>query len=252
MALSEVDVKNYVLSTLGADTVTVELSDNDLALCVSDAVQRYSRMHPMRNRESQDVQPQGIHSFNLPTGCYAVVDVELQNPLQVIDTVDATNFNIFNNWLVVQGGYGAGMTNAEDYQTTLLWRQMSGKVYSLDPDYYIEEDIQFQNDDPNLPLPRKIHIFNPTGLSVRATWMAVSDRPIEQIISRDWDWVKSWALAHAKEILSRKRGKIKTIPTAGQALELDWESLRDESREDKQALLQELRDRTPMTPPIWG
>lgn len=252
MALNEVTVKEYIQSALGIDTVAVELSDNDLTQCVAEAMRNYSRFVPLRNRESQTVQHGGIRSFVLPIDCYAVVDVEMQNPLQVIDTVDATNFNIFNNWMVMQGGYGAGYTGAEDYQTTVIWREMTGKVYSLDPDYYIEEDVQFENDDPNLPLPRKIHFYNPTGLPLRVGYIAVRPRPIEQVSPRDHDWIMKYALAHGKEILARKRGKVKVIPTAGQPIELDWAELREESREDKMMLTEELRSRTPGTPPIWG
>lgn len=252
MALREEDVKDYVLSSLGVETVGVELSDIDLTHCVEEAMLKYGRFVPLRNRESHTLHETGIRSYELPMDCYAVVEVEIQNPLQVIDMVDATNFNIFNNWLVVQGGYGMGFTNSEEYQTVMLWREMTSKVYSLDPDYYIEEDIQFENDDPNLPLPRKIHFFNPTGLPVRVNYVAVRPRPIHMVQYRDQDWIRDYALAHGKEILARKRGKIKTIPTVDQPLQLDAEELRKEAREDKAALMQELRSRTPMTPPIWG
>jgi hypothetical protein len=132
---------------------------------------------------------------------------------------------------------------------------MTSKIYSLDPDYYIDEDIQIDeaSDDATAVKPRCIYFYNPTGLSYKCSWVEIGDRPLEKVTTRDEDWVLSYSLAHAKEILGRKRGKFGTLPVAGQPLELDGPALLQEAREEKAELNEDLRQRfIGVNYPVWG
>ena len=248
-------VKETIITTLGGSDVAVELTSTDLDVCIKEAVRRYSRMNPLKNREARQVAPAAISAFELKPYCRDVVDVEISNPIQNFEVMSSQEFNLFNSWHLINAGYSTGLSKADEYQLTLIWREMTSKIYSLDPDYYIDEDIQFDetSDDVTATKPRCIHFFNPTGLSFKCSWIEVADRPLEKVTSRDEDWVLDYSLAHAKEILGRKRGKFRTLPVAGQPLELDGIALLEEAKQEKLELNEELRQRfIGVNYPVWG
>lgn len=251
------DVDEYVLGSLGAESVGVELTDPDLKLCRDDAVRRYSRANPLQRRAAYVVPPQNINKYVVFPGTYSVMDVQIQNALQTIESpIDSQGINLFNPLMTINTGYGGlGVPKAEDYELLLEWRQMTGREYSIEPDYYFDEDQQpdGSTDDEGDYAPKAMWIFNPSGLTVKASWVEVSVRPMDKVSPNDEDWVLSWALAHAKSILGRKRGKVESIPMASQPIKLDGATLLKEAAVEKEALLEDLHNRFIGIPsPIWG
>jgi hypothetical protein len=252
--LTESKVFDFVRTSLGAEDVAVELTDHDLKKCVDLAMLKYSRYNPLQNREAKFVPPQTLEGYDLPPFTYNVIDIQIQDPLRIFETLNSQEFNLFNSWHLQRQGYSGGISNAEEYALTVMWRELTQRVYSLEPDYYVDWDRQVDEggDDETRVLPKKIYFFNPTGLQMRVSYMALRPRPLERVEPMDEDWVEEYALAHAKEILGRKRGKFRTIPNAGQPLELDGMSLLQEAKAEKAELTQDLKDRTHYEYPIWG
>lgn len=253
MAISTESLKNYIVRSLGGSTVHVELTDDDLEIAIDESLTFYSRLNPIRDRESKKIQPGGISSFDLPPTCYNVIDVEIQSPSLVMESADPTTFNIFNNFFLMGSGTSSqGVTGTENYALYNIWRSMTMKEFSLDPDYYIEEDVQYTEDHPDILENRKIHFYNPTGLTLRVFYVPVHSRRLDQISDRDVDWVRKYAVAHAKEMLGYKRRKHKAIPMAGQTLQLDGAELVQEAMEAKAKLEDDLKFRIPLPPPVYG
>jgi len=248
-------VANYIVGTLGGSDVAVELNPSDIELCAEEALRRYSRLNPLKNREARQAPPGGITSYPLHHFTRSVSDVEIQNALMTFESMSSQEFNLFNSWHLINAGYSSGLSKADEYELTLQWRQMTARVYSLDPDYYVDDDPQYDenSDDATKMVPRQIHFYNPTGLQMKVSWVETSDRPLNLIPAADEDWVLSYALAHAKEILGRKRGKFRTLPVAGQPLELDGPALIEEAKMEKAELLEDLRQRfIGLNYPIYG
>lgn len=246
-----------ITTSLGGRSVGVELTHEDLALCVEEALRRYSRQNPLKRRVAQTAPARHVNKYVIAPSAYSVYDVQFQNPLQVIETpLDSGSINIFNPLTngTSGGGYG-GAPKAEDYELMLQWREMTGRVYSLEPDYYFDDDPQPDGttDDIGDYAPKALWIFNPTGWPLRVSWQEVQPRPLDKVSYSDEDWVLDWATAVGKQILARKRGKVETIPMAGQQIKLDGEVLRQEAIADFERLEKDLRARFVGLPaPIWG
>ena len=247
MALKAKDVDDHVFISLGAESIGVELTERDLEICRNDSLRRYSRANPLKRRMAVAVPPTKLNKYPAQPGTYSVMDVQIQGTMQTLDLpLDSHGFNIFNPLMTINSGYGGtGAPKPEDYELLLQWRQMTGRVYSLEPDYWFDDDPQPDGLTADIGdfAPKAMWIFNPSGLTVKASWIEVSQRPIDKVSPRDEDWVLSWALAHGKEILGRKRGKVETIPMAGQPVKLDGATLLAEAKEEKEALLEDLHSR---------
>jgi hypothetical protein len=257
MSMKDKDIDDYVFVTLGAENVGVELTTTDLAVCRADSLRRYSRVNPLQRRIAYAVPAQNINKYPSTPGAYSVMDVQIQNALQTIESpIDSNGINLFNPLLTMNTGYGGlGVPKAEDYELLLEWRQMTGREYSVEPDYWWDDDPQPDSSrgDVGTYAAKAMWIFNPSGLTVKASWVEVSVRPLDKVSPRDEDWILSWALAHAKEVLGRKRSKVKTIPMASQAIELDGVALIAEAKKEKEELIEDLHHRFISIPgPVWG
>lgn len=256
MPLTASEVFEEVVTSLGGSSVAVELTERDLQIALKDAMRRYSRSFPLRDRESAVISPQGLRTVELHPETYAVTEVEFQDSLNVIEGKEALTFDVFLPYQIIGAqGIGAGGTvDAFEYGLLKQWRDITRREFSLEPDWYFEEDVQFDESDDVTALPRKFHAFNPTGLNQRVMFVALRRRELRQVSPRDEDWVIGWTAAHAKEILGRKRNKHKNIPTAGeQVLKLDGSDLLEEARVEKEALIEDLKGRSMGMPsPIYG
>lgn len=255
MALTEQFLMEEVRLSLGSSYVNVELSDDAIRAAIRDAMRRYSRVNPMRDREALEIPSAGIKSIPVGPDVYAITDVEFQDSLNVLEGRDHLQFNIFNSWQVIGAGYGAGgFGRSDEYAILKQWRDMTRREFSLEPDWYFEEDTQYDEDTDLEAQTKRVHFFNPTGLPLRAMWFELRVRPLEKVVARDHDWIHDWVLAESKLTLSHVRGKHRAIPTAGnQQLQLNGEALAAEALAEKERLLTELHDRFIGMPPfLWG
>jgi hypothetical protein len=244
MELTKDEIFHEVLHTLGVDGVDVELTEKDLEVALKDSMRRYSRANPLRDRESMVLPAFGIKTVPVHPETYAVIDVQFQDQLQVLEGRDHISFNIFNSWQVIGAGYGGGgMGDTFEYAVLKQWRDLTRREFSLEPDWYFEQDQQYAEADDVTPVPRRIHFFNPTGLDTNVMWVCVRARNLKEVIPRDHDWIIDWTAAHSKEILGRKRGKFRKIPSAGQPLEMDGPALIEEAKMEKSELSVTLKDR---------
>lgn len=253
-SMTAFEIKNEVVLRLGGSTVAVELGDEDLMVCMRDALRRYSRANPLHDRESAEIPSSGIKTMPVHPETYAIMEVEFQDALNVLEGRDSLTFNIFNSWNVIGAGYGSGgFGNTAEYAYLQQWRDLTRRQFSLEPDWFFQEDVQYDEATDLVEQTKKIYFFNPTGLAQRVTYIEVRPRDFREIIPRDHDWVIDWAAAHAKEIVGHVRNKFKQIPTAGQPVSLDGAALLAESQNEKAQLLEELKTRFFGNPPmIWG
>ena len=75
----------------------------------------------------------------------------------------------------------------------------------------------------------------------------IPDLPI-----RDYDLLRRYALAEAKEILGRIRSKYASIPAAGGEINLDGSTLLDEAKAEKERLEEEIGETALPMPFITG
>lgn len=248
MSLTEAEVFEEVKARLGGseDRPKVELTETDYKAALKSAIRMYSRANPLRDQESVTVPATGIRAIDVHPETYAVTEVEFQDQLNVLEGRDSLSFNVFNSWQIIgagMGGGGGGLGDTFEYALLKQWRDLTRREFSLEPDYYWEQDVQYDETDDTTVLPRKLHFFNPGGLSLRASYVCHRKRPLSAITPQDEDWIIDWTTAESKEILGRKRNKHKKIPTAGQLLELDGADLLQEAREEKLALREDLKSR---------
>lgn len=254
MTLTEAGVFEEVLHALGVDGVEVELTERDLQLALKDAVRRYSRQNPLRDRESTVITPAGLKTVDIHPETYAVDGVHFQDQLQVLEGRDHISFNAFNSWQIIGAGYGSGgLGDTMEYAVLKQWRDLTRREFSLECDYYFEADQQYEESDDATPVMKKLYFFNPTGLTQNVMYYCVRPRKLSEVNPNDQDWIISWTMAAAKEMLGRKRNKFKTVQSAGQALQLDGADLLDEARSEKEQLTEDLHSRFIGTPTfMWG
>jgi hypothetical protein len=226
------NLKQYILMSMGAPLVTVEITDDQLDLAINNALEVYSKYVTQDqrwlllnlNNYTEDV------GYEMPSGVTSVVRVDGS----AIGTGGGSADMIWTtgNWLVQSGVFdmlGKGAPYAwVNYEASMqyldLARHMLGKGY----------DYEFNPNTRRLiiyPDPKKT---TNTGYVIVLVYVM---RPEEQYMGEDL--VKRLALAESKIIVGTVRSKFGATPLLGGGT-VDV-GIKDEGKTERDAIIQELK-----------
>jgi len=228
MALTTQSVREYVTRQLGQDGsagVKVELTPPMIDDCIAQALRIYNRYCARRVVGSLTITA-GTHVYDLDDlslaygkGVVDVVPKPLMNP-------NRFDLDIFNPYAVVQAPMGIGGL-ASDIEQLRLARQVTGSEF----------DWMFDENDGALYITASTNI-------TQVAYTYLVDRTVGQVRVDDEDWFLRFVTVLAKYPLGRMRKKYGTVRGSEHELQLDGDSLLSEHADEKDPLIQELRNRT--------
>lgn len=230
-------IAEYIKLSLGHPVVRLELTDQQIDLCINTAVSNFSQWVPgTEHLKVFDLTP-GQNKYDLPTilGTNDYIDIRqvIYNRANAYNTVGEfiSNFvdgGLFPEWgfagyMGSVGSYGGNMT---DFVIQGMYNEMFLRTLGLEGSWQV-----IQNDLYLSPMPLK-----ESKAGVIYTTFA-TDMNIRRI-----EWVREWAFAHAKEILGRTRGKFPGgMPgPRGGNIAMDGQVLLAEAKEAKMMLQKRL------------
>ena len=255
MRISE--FRKWARRKLGDDgecTVKVELTDAQLDQALEDAKDWFNAFHGL-HKEAVLAYSNGAVEYDLSAVTPRIDEVVNVWFAQTIELIDFRG--LYPGFLDVNGfpygmmGFGNGSSMQGTIVQTLQTIESSQRILSADPDWeFYRDDI-----DENTPI-RTLRLMPPPDSPGNAIYLyRVDPRDIKLRMykQRDLFMIRDWALAEAKYMLGRIRGKYTGgLPGAGGDRTLDGEALVQESREDKERLEQKIIDYDGPVLPVIG
>lgn len=232
------NLKNYILGQFGYPLLRVQLTDEHLVMAIIDAVQEYCN-HVALEFKITTVATTG-NIIDIPEGVdiMHIHDVIMENDTIGLATGSAItqalrvggvsfvvpyNSNVFSGFDIVE--YMSYTQHLEDIK----------KITGIDKTWEI--------------IGGKIHIYPVGAVDNKNVGILHSDIPplkdFEQV-----PWIRDFATAKAKHILGTIRSRFSGMQMPGGGLAGDGEALKAEAKEEKQALMEEIRKRRAPLP--WG
>ncbi len=192
---------DYILRQLGSPTWEVELTRQQVADCVQDALRLYSIYLPnirVGNIVLVRGQYQYLQGIDVDQG---VVDVQFVEPNPVPTEI------FYGNLINPAPLFRLGL---DEYDTFLRWRKTWQRVTSVKPDWYYDEDRQ------------ALYIHNPIERYQAAVFFYSSYTKTQSLPPVGAQWVKDYALERARFLLGEVWAKFSgAIPGPLQNLQLD-------------------------------
>lgn len=226
--LFEQSVNDYVLAQLGHPIVAVELTPFQIKTCIDEALSKLDYHAPQwANQFAVFDASSGLNVYELPQ--FMMNNISYvgykKDILGLNYTPGSLAFDMtlafFNTNRFFQGG-GIG-----DFFLTQQYLEITRRILSNEGAWSIVNNKYIQL----YPVPTE----TPTPVIVE--YRALDSNTINHAYR---SWVQRYALACAKGILGKIRGKYRTLPGPGGGAQLDGDSLSKESKEDKQSLMEEL------------
>lgn len=237
-------LKRDMTLLLGGGGVRIELTDDQLNVAIDMAVQNY------RQRSSKSVEEAWLHLtleqdqsvYTLPSEVQQVRKLFRRGHGQLGPTAGA-NLDPFslayaNSYMLsaVRGGGGGLLT----YELQHQFQETIGRMFGR------EIIFNFNSVTKKMTLHRDVR-----GPEDVMLW-AYHFRPEENLLQdfQCYPWIRDWALAEAKIILGRVRGKISAIPGPNGSINLNGEALIQEGKQDQERLIEDLRRRVDGASPL--
>lgn len=226
--LTESELGLWILERLGAPLVVVELTAGSLQHCVESAKRWFSsKKGVMRERDLELLGAQ--QSYLLPEDVDQVTEVAFPESALDLSLTLAPGYFLPDQSIpyhALAAPQSGGLYSS--YTQSLQYIETAKRVLG------IESDWQYN------PETRTLTVFpTPKTTGTARYYYKSSQFTIEQLRERDHDLVKRYALAVAKEILGRIRGKRETLGATG-PVTLDGKDLLDESKEEMEKLNEEI------------
>lgn len=227
--LFEQSIHDYVLAQLGHPIVSVELSPFQLKTCIDEAVSKLDYHAPQwANQFAVFDASSGINIYELPR--FMINNLSYvgykKDILGLNYTPGSLGFDLtlafFNSNRFFQGG-GLG-----DFYLTQQYLEIMRRILSNEGSWSIVNNNSVQL----YPSPRE------TPAPVIVEYRALDSNTIHHAYR---NWIQRYALACAKGILGRIRGKYRSLPGPGGGAQLDGGVLVQESAQEKKELMEELR-----------
>jgi hypothetical protein len=231
------ELHNILRNSLGAPSVRVELSKEQLNNCIDFALQKLRKRTNLTTRRVMfflDVYP-NQQMYYLTDKCVGF------NKIVEVQAIYRMRGSFFNG---VTGGYDLHAYGALQQLYSLgTFDMLSFHLVSA----YIEElqtlfadHIMFNWDEAS----RELKMFKVFFRKERVLLDAVIERTEQEILKNreTVDWVRRWALAEAKMMLSQVRGKYQSYPGPNGSTTLNSQELITQSENEKADLLLELED----------
>lgn len=226
--LFEQSINDYVLAQLGHPIVTVELTPFQVKTCIDEAISKLDYHTPQWSTQYAVFDASaGENNYELPQ--FIINNLTYvgykKDILGLNYTPGSLAFDMtlafFNTNRFFQGG-GIG-----DFFLTQQYLKILRKVLSNEGGWNVinNKSIQLYPGPTETPTP------------VIVEYRALDSNTIHHAYR---NWIQRYALACAKGVLGRIRGKYQILPGPGGGARMDGEGLLRESTEDKKALMEEL------------
>jgi hypothetical protein len=226
--LFEQAVYDYVLAQLGHPIVSVELTPFQVKVCIDEATSKLDYHAPQwANQFAVFEASAGINVYELPQFMMNNLNYVgyKKDILGLNYTPGSLGFDLtlafFNTNRFFQGG-GIG-----DFFLTQQYLEIMRRVLSNEGGWSVVNGKYIQL----YPAPAE------TPAPVIIEFRALDSNTIHHAYR---NWIQRYALACAKGILGRIRGKYRSLPGPGGGAQLDGGVLVQESTQEKQALMEEL------------
>jgi len=257
------EFKIWVKRQLGKDdecpSVEVELSDSQVEQALNNAKEWYTAFVGLC-KESYFTLSAGQSEYDL-----SAVTPRVGNVVKAWFPMPSNRIDfhgLYSGFLDMSGiplGFGGVMSSgswgSNSYpQATVVqaMQTMSSNERLFSSDLHWE----FYRDTTTNPNTRMMRVMPPPVDSIGNCVYLYSIDPLD--IELDWYdaknlyFLKQWALADAKYMLGRKRGKFKSLPTAGGERTMDGDDLLAESKEEKRDLEDKILDiQGPVLPMLY-
>jgi len=243
------EFKQWARAMLGADCVKVELSETQLKFALDNAKDWWNSYFGLFKEATLSlVVDQAEYDMSGVTpGIDKIVKVWFPKQVAWIDFRE-----IYPGFLDVHGiPYGMNVYGQYPQGTivqSLITIEGSQKILSFDNDW------EFYSDNTTDPKTRILRLMPPVKEGGDAVYMYridPEDIKLKHYQERDLYLIREWALAEAKYMLGRIRGKYKGLPAAGGERTLDGDDLIQESIADKERLRQEVLGRSAVMPMVY-
>jgi hypothetical protein len=237
-------IKKEILTFLGAGMVRVELTNDQLDLAITLALDTYKQRSAGAKEEAwlSFVLHEGQSTYTLPD--------EVQQVRKIFrrgngvtqgsgSTMDPFSLAYSNTYLLsaVKGSGGGGLLTYD------LYSQFDKTVGMM---FGREIMFNWNSVTKNLTLHRDIR-----GTEDVLLW-AYHMKP-DEVLLADFmikPWLRSWAIAESKIILGKIRGKISAIPGPNGGISLNGDAMVQEGTQEKADLLIELKNRVDGSAPL--
>lgn len=221
-------IKDYLLAQLGHPVVRVELTPFQIKTCIDEAVTKldYHAPHWAMQYAVFDASA-GISLYELPMFIASNLNyVVYQKDLLAFQfSKGSLEFDFFLGFW--QNNRFFQNMNVGDYLLVQQYMEMIRKVLSRDGGFELVNGkyLQLHPEPPTTPVP------------VILEYRALDSNTILPAFR---NWIQRYALACAKTVLGRIRGKYQSIPGPGKGATLDGKDLLQEAAQEKEKLMQEL------------
>lgn len=237
-----VDFKKYILRKLGYPLHTIEITDDQLEDCITDAIQRFTERH----------------YDSVIMNCYKLNIIDSQNSYQLPETIKTVinvlpSSNVFNNMSSVENmlipvfpmPYQDYLWKLSDISAIASWR-MSVKTWE---DFATNQNVRF---DFNYSMHRLNIMGDINNLANKypttSFYLIVYESPAEELDDLyNNRWLKDYAVALSKKQWATNLKKYNGAVLAGGA-ELNHEGLMSDANEEIQKLEEQLEDEFTLPP----
>ena len=234
----EVTLRDYAMAQLGHPVVRVEISPYQMRTCMDEAISLMNYHAPLWTKQMAVFDASaGINMYKLPRFMldnlsYVVYKKTL---LSIQSQAGTLEFDFFikyfqDNFLFQNFGVADFYLLQQNLEMTRKILGQEGTFDVIDGQYLLVT-----------PTPTM------TPEAVVVEYMALNSNTIHPAYR---NWMQRYTLASAKGVLGQIRGKYVILPSPGGGSQLNGEALLQQSREEKQLLLEELVNAIEM-PPVF-
>jgi hypothetical protein len=242
-------VKRQLGEDEGCPSVKVELSDKQIEQALQNAFEWFSS-HVGFYREASVSLIAGQGEYDLSSISPSVHDVvNAWFPV----SISSLDFSVlYPGFLDISGiplgyadGFSSGMWGDNSYPQTTIVQALQSQG-AMEKWLSADLDWEFYRDATQEPVVRIFRVMPVPQYTTGTCIIQYSIDPDE--VKLEWFgkkylyYIKQWALADAKYMLGRKRGKFSSLPTAGGERQLDGNDLINEARDDKRELEEKIMD----------
>lgn len=230
------DMMYKVRSMLGYPTVTVELSDSQMNLCIQNALETLRQKSSMAVKRTcffLDISPYQQHYklTNKAVGFNKVVDVMAGYRFTSAFLSSAMGAGVYGQ-VVLQHLYNMGTFDLLSYHL------VSQYVEQLEIMFATRLTFVWNTNQRTLDFHQSF--TRPERILLDVTLEKTEQELLQDRYSQQW--IQQYAKAEAMEMLAQIRGKYANLPGAGGSLTLNALDLRTQAKEMKDQLMTELDD----------
>lgn len=237
---NEESITEYIYGSLGGwfsgYGIDVELAKEHFRIAIEEAFKAYSRANPAYKRTIITVV-EGQVKYLLPYVGRGVTEVQPDKYDSLMSTGATMSINLGDGVVSTVSPALKNTFGIDAVYEALIYGEMYRRIIGGDFQYEIEGEYLF--------------VWNVPAECTKLAVIFTDSHDYGSVPVAARDWLERFALAKAKEILGRNRGKFATPGPAGQQFMQDAANLVPEGQQEQKEMRDELRRRTAPLPPSW-